>query len=84
MAPLNDWIPMSYVPPSPAIASTVRPFLPRAFIPATSPEAEAPVVANGVLTQGTVTDVTGYMPCNTVRQLAGTVTMTCPSNAFRI
>jgi hypothetical protein len=42
------------------------------------------VEAKGVFTQGTVTDVTGYMPCSTVRQLAGTVMITCPSRAFRI
>jgi len=72
------------VPPSPAIANTVNPFLSVALSPATSPVADAPVEANGVFTQGTLTDVIGYMPCNTVRQLAGTVTMTCPSNAFRM
>ena len=40
--------------------------------------------ANGVFIQGTATDVIGYIPCNTVRQLAGTVTITCPSNALRM
>jgi hypothetical protein len=43
---------------------------PEGKVEATKPEADAAVEANGVFIQGTLTDVTGYMPCSTVRQLA--------------
>ena len=65
-------MPMSPVPPSPAIASTViSSARPIARSPAASPAAAAAVDGNATLTHGTSTDAVGYMPPSTVRQLAG-------------
>ncbi len=65
-------MPMSPVPPSPAIASTViSPSRPVARSPAASPAAAAAVDGNATLTHGTSTEAVGYMPPSTVRQLAG-------------
>ena len=73
---------MSLVPPSPAIASTVIwSALPVARRPAASPAAAAAVEGNATLTQGTSTELIGYMPPSTVRQLAGTAITIWPSSA---
>jgi len=55
----------------------------KAFKPATSPEAEAAVLGKVQFRQGMATDVVGYNPWSTVRQLAGMVRMVFPRSAFR-
>jgi hypothetical protein len=51
--------------------------------PATRPEADAAVLAKVQLRQGISTDVMGYNPCKTVRQLAGMVRMIFCPRAFK-
>jgi len=81
-APDSAWMPMSPVPPSPAIATTViSSARPTARRPAASPAAAAAVDGNATFTHGTVIDEVGYMPPSTVRQLAGTVITIRPSSA---
>src|SRR5450759_2132894 len=81
-APESAWMPMSAVPPSPAMASTVISLSrPVARSPAASPAAAAAVDGKATLTHGTSTEETGYMPPSTVRQLAGTAITMRPSSA---
>jgi len=73
---------MSPVPPSPAMASTViSSDRPVARSPAARPAAAAAVDGNATFTHGTATDDVGYIPPNTVRQLAGTAMTALPSSA---
>jgi len=84
-APESAWMPMSPVPPSPAMASTVISFSrPVALSPARTPEAAAAVDGNATLIQGTSTEASGNIPPSTVRQLAGTVITMRPSSALVI
>ena len=58
-APESAWMPMSKVPPSPAMATTVMSLRFMAASPATRPEAEAAVLAKVQFRQGMPTEVMG-------------------------
>src|SRR4030042_914962 len=67
----SAWIPMSAVPPSPAIPRTIVSSLPLALRALLVPVAQAPVFSNATSWYGTFHATHGYVPPKTSMQHAG-------------